>query len=68
MQILLGLPPLRDQSSLPLLKRVIDGIRRQRAIGGKPTRTRLPITVTVLRRMQGTLSTANNLDGTAFWA
>ena len=68
MQISLGLPPLRDQSSLPLLKRVIDGIRRQRAIGGKPTRTRLPITVTVLRRMQGTLSTANNLDGTAFWA
>ena len=68
MQISLGLPPPRDQSSLPLLKRVIDGIRRQRVIGGKPTRTRLPITVTVLRRMQGTLSTANNLDGTAFWA
>ena len=54
--------------SLPILKRVIDGIRRHRAAGGKPPRARLPITVTVLRRIQSPLDTASNPDSMAYWA
>ena len=71
MQISLGLPPPRDQSSLPILKRVLDGIRRSTAAqaGGRPRKiVRLPITAAVLRGIQGPLSLRMGQDSTAFWA
>ena len=68
MQISLGLPLSRDQSSLPILKRVLDGIRRNKLLGGKPPRTRLPITATVLRRIQASLVAAGELEPLAYWA
>eukprot|EP00731_Ephydatia_muelleri_P036129 Em0203g4a len=70
MQISLGLPPPRDQSSLPILKRVLDGIRRSTAAqaGGRPRKIRLPITAAVLRGIQGPLSLRMGQDSTAFWA
>ena len=68
MQISLGLPPPSEQSSLPRLKRVLDGIRRCRVLGGKPPRTRLPITATVLRRIEAPLKEHNGQDASAFWA
>ena len=49
MQLSLGLPPPREESTLPVLKRVLDGIRRVRASGNHTPRIRMPITVTVLR-------------------
>ena len=67
MQLSLGLPPPRDQSSLPILKRVLDGIRRDKFRGGRSPRTRLPITVTVLCRLQSPLDTAVGPDSTAYW-
>ena len=39
MQIMLGLPDLRDQSSLPMLKRVQAGMQRARALSGSSSRT-----------------------------
>ena len=43
MQFSLGLPDLRDQSSLPMLKRVQAGIQRARALSGSSSRTQQPI-------------------------
>ena len=68
MQISLGLPPLRDQSTLPILKRVLDGIRRCKSLEGSRPRTRLPITPAVLRRIRAPLIESNGPDGPAFWA
>ena len=48
MQVSLGLPDPRDNSSLPILKRVQAGIRRTRALQGPPSQIRLPITPKVL--------------------
>ena len=45
MQISLGLPDPRDQSSLPVLKRVQAGISRARLARGAAVRVRFPITV-----------------------
>ncbi len=49
MQISLGLPDPREQSSLPVLKRVQAGISRTRMLRGATSRIRLPITITQLR-------------------
>ena len=69
MQISLGLPPPSKHLSLPVLKRVLDGIRRCKVLGGrKPPRTRLPITTTVLRRIEAPLKECNAQDASAFWA
>ncbi len=51
MKILLGLPDPRDQSSLPILKRVQAGISRARARAGPPSRIWLPITVQILEQI-----------------
>ena len=48
MQVSLGLPDPRDQSSLPMLKRVQAGIQRVRSVAGPASRTSLPITASVL--------------------
>lgn len=44
MQISLGLPDPREQSSLPILKRMQAGISRARMRKGPKSRVRLPIT------------------------
>ena len=44
MQISIGLPDRRDQSSLPILKRVQAGINRTRQSDNQPWEVRLPIT------------------------
>ena len=56
MQISLGLPDPREQSSMPLLKRVQAGIARTRNAKGNPSRVRLPITPHLLRRIRHILS------------
>ena len=68
MQISLGLPDPRDQSSLPILKRVQAGISRTRALKGTPTRIRLPITVRILEAIQHSLATSTNPDKGVLWA
>ena len=59
MQVSLGLPDPSDQSSLPMLKRVQAGIQRIRSMAG-PSRTRLPITASVLERIRGQLESSNH--------
>ena len=69
MQLSLGLPPPREESTLPVLKRVLDGIRRVRASGNRTPRIRMPITVTVLRQIHTALGARiSEPDGLAFWA
>lgn len=60
MQISLGLPDPRDQSSLPVLKRVLTGISRDRLRRQTPTRPRLPITGPVLAQIHGTLDSSSH--------
>ena len=48
-QLSLGLPDPREQSSLPVLRRVLAGISRSRVGRGQPSRIRLPITAALLR-------------------
>lgn len=68
-QISLGLPDPRDQSSLPMLKRVQSGISRTRLQQGTtPTRIRLPITLHTLGRIRETLVASDNPNRTVMWA
>ena len=68
MQISLGLPDPRDQSSLPILKRVQAGISRPRVMRGSPPRICLPITVWILEAIQQSLATSSNPDRVVLWA
>ena len=67
-QISLGLPDPRDQSSMPMLKRVQAGIQRVRARAGPPSRTRLPITAAVLDKIRIGLESSCHPDRTLLWA
>ncbi len=67
-QLSLGLPDPREQSSLPILKRVQAGISRIRLQRGAPSRTRLPITIRILRQIKSHLDTASYTDSEVFWA
>ena len=67
-QILLGLPDPRDQSSLPVLKRVQAGISRCRLYRKQPTRVRLPLTAEVLRRFQQAPALLSHSDRPVLWA
>ena len=60
-QILMGLPELRAESSLPRLKLVLNGITRARMSNDRTSRSkpRLPITVDILRRIFTVLSRAS---------
>ena len=52
-QIMRGHPGPRELSSLPRLRLVQNGVRRERALTGQPqTRQRLPITPTILRQIR----------------
>ena len=68
MQISLGLPDPRKQSSLPILKRVQAGISRARVLKGSPPRICLPITVSILGAIHQSLETSTNPDKAVFWA
>lgn len=53
LQLTMGLPDPRDSSSLPRLKLALAGIRRVQAeSSNRSTRTRLPITPAILRRVR----------------
>ncbi len=68
-QIALGLPEPREHSSLPLLKRVLSGIRRCRLQQGKGCKkTRLPVTVELLKRMKDRLDQSSDPDKVVLWA
>lgn len=68
-QISLGLPDPRDQSSLPLLKRVQAGISRIRLQeGSSARRVRLPITLPVLKKVQDYLRATPNPETVVIWA
>ena len=67
-QISLGLPDPRDQSSLPILKRVQARIAQLRMLKGSPPRVRLPITAHILARIQQVLATSSEPDKFLVWA
>ena len=68
LQITLGLPDPRDQSSLPRLKRVLAGISRTRLKKTQKPRIRLPITVQLLGRIHDKLSESANPNRILVWA
>ena len=68
MQVSLGLPDPRDQSSLPMLKRVQAGIQRKRSMAGPASRTRLPITASVLERIRRQLESSSHPNKELVWA
>ena len=69
-QISLGLPDPREQSSLPLLKRIQAGISRIRLQRGNttPKRIRLPITIHTLEKMREALFTSDEPNRVVLWA
>ena len=67
-QISLGFPDLREQSSLPVLKRVQAGIQRVRSLAAPPFRLRLPITAAVMERIRTHLEPAGLPHKELIWA
>ena len=67
-QISLGLPDPRDQSSLPILKRVQAGISRCRLYRKQPTKVRLPLTAEVLLCIQQAPTLVSHSDRPVIWA
>ena len=67
-QISLGFPDPREQSSLRLLKRVQAGISRMRMLEGSSPRIRLPITTHILEEIKSSLDASSNLDRVVLWA
>ena len=69
MQISLGLPDPRDQSSLPMLKRVQAGIQRVQALKKyKKLRIRLPITPHVLGKLRQFWTRSQHPQRCLLWA
>ena len=67
-QLSLGLPDPREQSSLPMLKRVQAGISRTRLGRGHPSRVWLPITAALLRRIKHELGRTSHPERIVLWA
>ena len=68
-QILRGFPDPRERSSLPILRRVQAGITRTRAFSpARPQRTRLPITVAMLRAIRSSLDASSDRERELVWA
>ena len=67
MQISIGLPEPREQSSLPILKRAQAGISRTRAGTGQPGSIRLPITTRLLRQIRLALDSTVNPEKIVLW-
>ena len=68
MQLSLGLPDPRDQSSLPLLRRVQAGISRVRLQQGASAQIRLPVTPALLRRIRDHLDATSHPERLVLWA
>ena len=68
MQISIGLPDPRYQSSLPILKRVQAGINRARGSDNQPREVRLPITPHLLRQIRAALDSSRNPEKMTLWA
>ena len=68
MQVSLGLPDPRDQSSLPMLKRVQAGIQRKLSMAGPASCTRLPITASVLEQIRRQLESSSHPNKELVWA
>ena len=68
MQISLGLPDPRDESSLPYLKRVQAGIRRAQLNKAVPSRVRLPVTASLLEQIRVALDDSTYLHKMVVWA
>lgn len=67
-QLSLGLPDPREQSSLPILKRVQKGISRARLGRPQSSQVRLPITSQVLRRVKSQLERSGHPESWTIWA
>ena len=67
-QLSLGQPDPREQSSLPVLKRVLAGISRSRLGRGQPSWVRLPVTAVLLRRMKQELERSEHTEMRVLWA
>ena len=67
-QISLGLPDPRQESSLPVLERVQAGITRTRFQQGTPSRIRLPITAGLLGRIRTALDHSSHPEKVLLWA
>ena len=67
-QLSLGLPDPREQSALPVLKRVQMGISRARLGRQQPSRVRLPIMGQVLRQVKADLVQSGDPERTVIWA
>ena len=67
-QLSLGLPDPREQSSLPVLKRVLAGISRSRLGRSQPSRVRLPVTAVLLRRIREELERSAHPERRVLWA
>ena len=69
MHISLGFPDPRDQSSLPLLKRVQAGIQRVQAMKpGRRGRVRLPVTPRILELLRGHWESTQHPEKLVLWA
>ena len=68
MQLSLGLPDPREQSSLPRLKRILAGITWSRLSNVAPARVRLPITATIMSQLHGAISKSSHPDKVVIWA
>ena len=66
-QLSLGFPNPRDQASLPILKRVQAGIKRDR-LGTTPASVRLPVTPPLLRQLRQYLDATAHKERVAMWA
>ena len=67
-QLSLGLPDPREHSALPVLRRVLAGIRRSRIGRGRPSRIRLPITAPLLRDIREELERSADPERRVLWA
>ena len=67
-QLSLGLPDPREQSSLPVLKRVQAGISRARMLKGAQARIRLPITIHILEKLFDQHMASSNPERVVIWA
>ena len=67
LQLSLGLPDPREQSSMPVLKRVQAGISRTRMLKGTSSRIRLPVTAQVLVRVHEFLAASSHPEKTVLW-
>ena len=68
LQISMGFPDPREQSSLPILKRVQAGISRARMLKGSPLRIHLPITANIMEQIYQTLKASAHPDKVVLWA